>query len=97
LKCADLALYAGKIAGRNCFRFFTPDMDEALKERIALEATVRDAVANDGITIFYQPIFEMSGQRLVGYEALARLIAQDGTFIAPDNLYPAPRGDASHR
>ena len=31
LKSADLALYAGKAAGRNCIRFFSPEMDEAMQ------------------------------------------------------------------
>ena len=34
LKSADLALYAGKTAGRDCIRFFAPEMDEALQKRI---------------------------------------------------------------
>ena len=28
LKSADLALYSGKAAGRNCIRVFAPEMDE---------------------------------------------------------------------
>jgi diguanylate cyclase (GGDEF)-like protein len=34
IKSADLALYSGKMAGRNCIRFFSPEMDDALRARI---------------------------------------------------------------
>jgi len=88
LKCADLALYSGKTAGRDCIRFFAPEMDEALQKRIALEKIVRDAVARDSFTLNYQPVFEMGGKHLVGFEALARLPAPDGTVIPPATFIP---------
>jgi diguanylate cyclase (GGDEF)-like protein len=87
-KCADLALYAGKIAGRNCIRFFAPDMDEAMQKRAGLEKVVRDAVAQDGLVLHYQPVFEMNGKHLIGFEALARLPAPDGTLIPPATFIP---------
>jgi diguanylate cyclase (GGDEF)-like protein len=88
LKSADLALYAGKAEGRNCIRFFAPEMDEALQKRIKLEKIIRDAVAYDGFTLHYQPVFEMVDKKLVGFEALARLPAPDGTFIPPSTFIP---------
>ncbi len=88
LKCADLALYAGKKAGRNCVRFFSPEMDEALQKRIKLERIVRDAAEHKGFQVHYQPVFEMRGKHLVGFEALARLTAPDGTPIPPASFIP---------
>ena len=88
LKSADLALYSGKTAGRNRITFFTPEMDEALLARHALEKLIREAVANDGFILHYQPIFEIGRNRLMGYEALVRLPAQDGTLIPPDQFIP---------
>jgi diguanylate cyclase (GGDEF)-like protein len=44
LKSADLALYKGKADGRNCIRFFAPEMDVALQARLALEKLIREAV-----------------------------------------------------
>jgi diguanylate cyclase (GGDEF)-like protein len=88
LKSADLALYAGKTAGRNCIRFFSPEMDEAMQSRSALEKIIRDVVARDGLALHYQPIFEMNGKHLVGFEALVRLPAPDGTLIPPSTFIP---------
>ena len=97
LKSADLALYKGKAAGRNCIRFFTPEMDEALQKRITLEKIIRDAVAHEGFVLHYQPVFEMASKHLVGFEALVRLPAPDGTLIPPANLHSGGRGNAADR
>jgi len=88
LKSADLALYDGKKSGRNCIRFFTPEMDEALQTRLRLERIIRDAAAKEGFELHYQPVFEVAGSRLVGFEALARLPAPDGSLIQPEMFIP---------
>jgi diguanylate cyclase (GGDEF)-like protein len=83
LKSADLALYKCKGDGRNCVRFFRPEMDAALLERIALEKTIRNAISHDRFVLHYQPMIQISNRRLVGFEALIRLPADDGTLIPP--------------
>ena len=88
LKCADLALYTAKADGRNCIRFFRPEMDAELQARSKLERIVRDAVLNDRFELHYQPIFEISERRLLGFEALIRLPAEDGTPIPPSVFIP---------
>jgi diguanylate cyclase (GGDEF)-like protein len=88
LKSADLAVYEGKAAGRDCIRFFAPEMDETLQQRIALEKIIHDAVAHGGFTLHYQPLFELDTKDLVGFEALVRLPAPDGTLIPPSTFIP---------
>jgi len=88
LKSADLALYKSKADGRNCSRFFEPEMDIALRARITLEKLLRDAVINERFVLHYQPLFEISGERLIGFEALIRLPGEDGTLIPPLTFIP---------
>jgi diguanylate cyclase (GGDEF)-like protein/PAS domain S-box-containing protein len=83
LKSADLALYKAKAAGRNCIRFFLADMDTELQARFKLETTIREAMLHDRFVLHYQPIFEISKLRLIGFEALIRLPGEDGTLIPP--------------
>jgi diguanylate cyclase (GGDEF)-like protein len=83
LKSADLAVYKSKADGRNCVRFFLPVMDVELQGRIELEEIIRDAVLHDRFELHYQPIFQMSDRRLIGFEALIRLPKEDGTLIPP--------------
>jgi diguanylate cyclase (GGDEF)-like protein len=88
LKSADLALAKCKEDGRNCVRFFQPEMDAALLERLALERTIRKAVAEDRFIVHYQPMVQIAGRRLVGFEALVRLPGDDGSLIPPLSFIP---------
>lgn len=83
LKSADLALYKAKADGRNCSRFFAAEMDTEMQERLKLEMAIRDAVRENSFELHYQPLFEMVGRRLIGFEALIRLLAKDGSLIPP--------------
>ena len=88
LKSADLALYKAKADGRNCTRFFLPGMDAELQARTSLEKLIRDSIELDRFELHYQPLFEMSDRRLIGFEALVRLPARDGTLIPPLTFIP---------
>ena len=88
LKCADLALYRAKADGRDCIRFFRPEMDAELQARSKLERIVRDAVLHGRFELHYQPLFDISERRLLGFEALIRLPAEDGTPISPSVFIP---------
>ncbi len=82
LKSADLAVYESKAGGRNCVQLFLPSMDAELTARIALEKAIRHAVATGGFVLHFQPVFEL-GKKLIGFEALVRLPAEDGSLIPP--------------
>jgi diguanylate cyclase (GGDEF)-like protein len=89
LKCADLALYEAKANGRDCVRFFLPEMDGALQARIDLERTLRHAVLHERFVLHYQPVFEAkASHQLRGFEALLRLPREDGTLIPPMAFIP---------
>ncbi len=88
LKSADLAMYKSKADGRNCLYFFEPTMDAELRARTVLEKALREAVLNERFVLHYQPLFEISDQRLIGFEALLRLPQEDGTLIPPMAFIP---------
>ncbi len=54
LKQADIAMYQAKKAGRNTLRFFDPAMQETINARVALEAALREALANDDLQLYFQ-------------------------------------------
>jgi predicted signal transduction protein with EAL and GGDEF domain len=88
LKCADLAVYNAKASGRNCFRLFTPDMDESMQWHIALEKHIRESIEQDKLELHYQPVFGEGGKRLEGFEALLRLPRLAGKLIPPETFIP---------
>ncbi len=60
LKNADQALYVAKEAGRNCFSFFTPALQEAAQTRLRLVNDLRNALADQQFQMLYHPVVELS-------------------------------------
>ena len=69
---ADLALYRAKAEGRSCTRFFEPAMDAHVERRTIIERELRAAIAGNQIEVHYQPLVSLAGNRIIGFEALAR-------------------------
>jgi diguanylate cyclase (GGDEF)-like protein len=85
---ADLALYEGKNAGRGQFRFYEDQMDAQLQAKRALELDLRDAIANDELLAYYQPIFNIEKGEITGFEALARWNHPKRGFVPPSEFIP---------
>lgn len=72
VRAADLALYAAKTSGRNCYRFFTDKLDVELGRRDKLETALRQTLrSGEGLAVKFQPQLDSNGQ-VVGAEALFR-------------------------
>lgn len=69
---ADTAMYRAKNAGRNRFRFFEAEMTVATQVRMALEVSLRPALARGEFELHYQPRYDLAGMAPVGMEALIR-------------------------
>ena len=87
LKQADLAMYDAKAEGRNQVKFFNPRMQDALEERVELEAHLHDALRLGQFVLVYQPIVSSNGE-LIGAEALARWPHPDKGLISPSVFIP---------
>ncbi|SDS78241.1 putative bifunctional diguanylate cyclase/phosphodiesterase [Bradyrhizobium canariense] len=85
---ADRALYRAKAAGRSSVRFFESEMDTHVERRIQIERDLRSAIASNGIVPYYQPLVSLDGNRIIGFEALARWEDSDLGFIPPDVFIP---------
>ena len=83
MKNGDIAMYQAKVAGKNCYRFFSRAMDQALARRSRMEADLRGAWERGELSLNYQPIFRLTDRRLVGAEALLRWQHQEQGAIAP--------------
>lgn len=69
---ADTAMYRAKNAGRNRYRFFEPEMTVATQVRMALEVSLRPALARGEFELHYQPRIDLASMAPVGMEALIR-------------------------
>ncbi|MGY4516625.1 EAL domain-containing protein [Lysobacter sp. HA18] len=83
LKNGDIAMYQAKVAGKNCYRFYSRAMNEAVERRVHLENELRGAWDRGELRIVYQPVYRLADQRLVGAEALLRWRHHEHGVIAP--------------
>ena len=88
LKNADLAMYAAKSAGRRTYRFFEPGMDARVKARHILETDLRQAIADGGLEVYYQPCVSLRDDRITGCEALLRWRHPERGMISPAEFIP---------
>jgi diguanylate cyclase (GGDEF)-like protein len=88
LKNADLAMYAAKAAGRRTFRFFEPEMDARVKARRVLEMDLRQAIAEGGLEVHYQPFLDLRDDKITGCEALLRWRHPERGMIPPSEFIP---------
>ena len=72
LKNADIAMYQAKVAGKNCYRFYSRAMDQAVERRVQLEQDLRGAWDRGELSVVYQPIYRLGDARICGAEALLR-------------------------
>jgi len=87
LKRADLAMYRAKSAGKNTLRLFTPDMQQAVTARAALEADLRQALAQDEFILHYQPQVD-GASGVMGAEALVRWRSPARGLVSPALFIP---------
>ncbi len=98
IRNADLALYAAKDAGRGRHHFYASDLHDDAEERRQLEQDLRDALIHGGLELHYQPVVQVTTEKMTGFEALIRWthptrgplspakfipIAEDAGLIAP--------------
>ncbi|MEI7867594.1 MAG: diguanylate cyclase [Candidatus Methylumidiphilus sp.] len=72
LSQADAALYKAKAAGRGTFQFFSDDLTQAARERVALETQLRKAIIENELRVYYQAQIDIATGRIIGAEALVR-------------------------
>ena len=88
LKNADLAMYAAKAAGRRTHRFFEPVMDAQVRARRQLETDLRQAIADGGFEVYYQPCLSLEDGTITGCEALVRWRHPERGLISPAEFVP---------
>jgi len=89
LKHSDTAMYQAKDRGRNNVQMFSHAMNRKLKHRVAVEASLREALRLKQLDVHYQPFINLLTRKVVGLEALMRWRMHGG---APG----APAGGSAH-
>ncbi|WP_414574771.1 EAL domain-containing protein [Anabaena sp. CCY 9402-a] len=86
LRDADAAMYQAKRAGKGCHIVFTSEMQQQTLQRIQLESELRQSIEKNEFCLYYQPIFCLASQKLVGLEALIQWQHPQKGLISPDKF-----------
>jgi len=88
LKCAEQAMRYAKKEGRNRYMFFTDEMNKSSQEDFKLELALREALANNEISLHYQPKVDLKTRKIVSCEALMRWHSPEFGHVSPVKFIP---------
>ena len=86
LKQSDLAMQKAKDGGRNVVRFFDPDMEVVVMQRVHLEHELHEAISQQQFVLYYQP--QLESGKVVGAEALVRWCHPLSGMVSPADFIP---------
>ncbi len=85
---ADGAMFKAKQEGRNRVRYFSVEIEDALKAHLTMTRQIRTGLENCEYEVHYQPKMDALNHRMVGAEALVRWRNRDGKLVSPANFIP---------
>lgn len=83
IRKADLAMYEAKNSGKNHYKFYMSKMDKVLKEEVKIKELLEKSISNNEFKILIQPQVDLKSNKIISYEALARINNQT---IGPDKF-----------
>jgi len=88
LRRADTAMHRARAQGRNCFYFYSADIDRKTEERLHLEANLRRAAGRGELFLQYQPQLRLADNMPIGIEALVRWRHPELGVVSPARFIP---------
>lgn len=88
LERAYMALSRAKADSRGSFAFFEPALDARAQNRRKIEVELREAIQNDVLRPYYQPLIDLASGRITGFEALVRWPHPERGMISPVEFIP---------
>jgi EAL domain-containing protein (putative c-di-GMP-specific phosphodiesterase class I) len=87
LRQADLAMYAAK-RNNEGFVFFDASLEQHKQQHLSLMAELRQAIANEELTLYFQPKLELATNTITHVEALVRWIHPERGLVPPNDFIP---------
>lgn len=88
IKKSDVAMYHMKTEGKNGYAFFDRSMLDAAYRKIALESSLRAALDQGELEMYYQPQIDVHTRRIIGAEALMRWNHPERGLVGPSEFLP---------
>lgn len=88
LKKASSALHYAKETGKNCYRFYTKEMNVISFQRLSMETALRKALEQNEFVLYYQPKISLLDNSITGAEALIRWNHPEMGLVSPAEFIP---------
>ncbi|WP_303290080.1 EAL domain-containing protein [Marinobacter sp. SS5-14b] len=85
---ADLAMYQAKQLGRNTWQWFSEKLNTEANHRVKLRNQLQDAIDNEALTLFYQPLIDARTGQAKSVEALVRWEHPEQGLVSPGDFIP---------
>ncbi|NJL47500.1 MAG: EAL domain-containing protein [Leptolyngbyaceae cyanobacterium SM2_5_2] len=86
IRDADIAMYQAKAAGRSRYAVFDHTLDTRSLSFLQLDSSLKRAIERQEFVLYYQPIFELQTQRIIGLEALVRWQHPEEGLLKPEHF-----------
>jgi diguanylate cyclase (GGDEF)-like protein/PAS domain S-box-containing protein len=86
LRDADTAMYRAKAAGKAGYVVFDDAMHESAKANLKLETELRLALQRNEFRVHYQPVMDLTANKLSGFEALVRWEHPTQGLLGPEHF-----------
>lgn len=86
LHYAESALHKAQTSEPGSVAYYRPEMTAAASKRLALEQSLRNALANGELELYYQPQLDLETGAIGGAEALIRWHRPDGELVAAEHF-----------
>lgn len=87
-KQADIALYHAKAAGRCNYQFYSPTLNDYIRQENAREIELREAIEQEQLLLYYQPVYDKTGKKISYFEALIRWNHQKEGILSAQEIIP---------
>jgi diguanylate cyclase (GGDEF)-like protein/PAS domain S-box-containing protein len=88
LRDADAAMYRAKAAGRDRVEAFTEETRAASMAALQTSSELRRGLERGEVVPYFQPIVDLEGGQVVGFEVLARWLHPDRGLLLPGQFLP---------
>ena len=91
-RCIDLATKARNVvlddSLKECFKEYTEELDAKEREEAEANKIIMDALSEDRCIVYFQPKVDIDSGKVIGAEALVRIVDEEGKLISPGKFIP---------
>jgi len=88
LRNSDSALFKAKRDGRDRYALYSEELTAHAQQRVELASELRRAIEQHELRVFYQPVHDLRGGKMLGVEALVRWQHPQRGLVPPGEFIP---------